>query len=470
MAPTTSHAFGDDALAQHDATALAALVRDKECSPAEIAAAAVARARAVDPTLRAVAVDGYDDALASSTRPLTGPFAGVPTFIKDMIDVQGMPTRYGSQAFAAALPASRTDPLAAQMLQMGMLCLGKSTMPEFGLTPSTEFPHRAPTRNPWNLDHSAGGSSGGAAALVAAGVVPIAHTADGGGSTRIPAACCGLVGLKPSRGRLLASASTAHQIIGIVADGVTTRSVRDTALYYTEAEKRYRNPRLPPIGTVDRPLGRPLRIAAVTTTQGRGRLDAATQREFDATVALLTSLGHRVTPRAAPLHPRFAEDFILYWSMLAFGITVAGKYALGPAFDRAGLTDLTFGLADRFKRDAIKAPGAIVRLRRAAREFAEGFAEFDVVLTPTLGQLPPPLGFLGMDLPYEVAFPRVEEWVCFTPYANVTGAPSLSLPLGHDADTNLPVGMLFGAHHGHDRLLLQLGLQLEEAQPFRTLA
>ncbi|MBL4683683.1 MAG: amidase [Nannocystaceae bacterium] len=470
MTVTTTHAFTDDALANHDAVALAALVRDGTLSAHEVATAAVARARAADATLNAVVLDVYDAAIARSAASCSGPFAGVPTFIKDMIDVEGLPTRFGSEAFRAAAPAKRTDPLAAQMFEMGMLCLGKSTMPEIGLVPSTEFPGREPTRNPWNLERTAGGSSGGAAALVAAGVVPIAHTADGGGSTRIPAACCGLVGMKPTRGRLIPSANTGKQIVSIVVDGVVTRSVRDTALYYAEAEKRHRNPALKPIGNVDRPLDRPLRIATMTSLAGRGRLDEATQREFDATVVLLESLGHTLVPFEPAIDERLAEDFIVYWSLMAFAVTRGGKYTLGPSFERNQLTDVTRGLARRFKRNIAKAPGAIYRLRKSAAIHAKAFADFDVVLTPTLAQFSPPLGYLGMDLPYEVSFPRVEEWVCFTPYANAAGTPSLSLPLGHDEETNLPVGMLFGGHHGDERLLLELALQLEQAQPWRTLA
>lgn len=469
MPATTTHAFRDDALADHDAVALAALVRKGELRAVEVAEAAIERARMVE-SLNAVEVDVYEQALARAARTSSGAFAGVPTFIKDMIPVQGLPTRFGSNALRAARAARSDDPLAAQMFEMGMVCLGKSTMPEFGLLPSTEFPGREPTRNPWNLERTAGGSSGGAAALVAAGVVPIAHTADGGGSTRIPAACCGLVGLKPSRGRLIPSASTAYQLVGIVADGVATRTVRDTALYYAEAEKRYRNPRLRPIGMVDRPVERRLKIAAVTSTMGRGELDAATRRVFDETVALLESLGHTVVPFDPPIDPRFPEDFIVYWSAMAFALAKAGKYLVGRPFERDQLTDVTHGLARRFRRTFAKAPGALYRLRKAAADFTEGFAAFDIALTPTLGHIPPPLGYLGMDLPYDVAFPRVEEWVCFTPYANATGAPSLNLPLGHDEDSNLPVGMLFTGHHGDERLLLELALEIEDAQPWRTLA
>ena len=224
------HGFADDVLADLDGVAIAGLIKSKQVSSAEVVAASVARAKKVDPTLRAVVTDLYDSGLTTAnTPPSTGYFAGVPTFFKDMTLVKGVKTYFGSEAFANTKPATKTDPIAQQILAQGFINLGTSAMPEFGFTCSTEFPSLNDTRNPWNIGHSAGGSSGGAAALVAAGVVPIAHSADGGGSTRIPAACCGLVGLKPSRGRLLRSSIFNTQVVDIAIDGVITRSVRETA-------------------------------------------------------------------------------------------------------------------------------------------------------------------------------------------------------------------------------------------------
>ncbi len=422
----------------------------------------------MEPLIGAIVVDCFDQAIDRSATPLTGALAGVPTFIKDMTDVAGMPTRFGSEALYKSAAAKRTHRIAQQLFDMGMVCLGKSTMPEFGFTPSTEFPHREPTRNPWNLDHTAGGSSGGSAALVAAGIVPIANAADGGGSIRIPAACCGLVGLKPSRGRLPASQS-AEPFVGIVTDGVVTRSVRDTALFMAEAERLDPNPKLMPIGHVDRPLDRPLRIGAIIDPPTDAVVDDVVRREFDALVKLLESLGHQVEPMGLPVDEQFAEDFIAFWSMLAWLVKFTSKRLIDSTFDKSRLTGVTRGLARQTRGRIHKLPGAIFRLRRSAATYAALFADRDVIVSPTVGQLPPPLGHLGMDLPFEVLFPRVREWACFSPYANATGGPSVSLPLGRDDQTNLPVGMMFGAGVGQERLLLELALQLEQAAPFRQL-
>ena len=467
----TAHAFGDD-LAALDAVATGTAVRAGEVSAEEVVRAAIARARAVDPVIGAVACDDYERAAHRARAVHVGVFAGVPTFIKDMTDVAGLPTRNGSAAFARARPAATTFGIAQQLFDMGAVGLGKSTLPEFGFTPSTEFPDDEPTRNPWNLHRSAGGSSGGAAALVAAGVVPIAHGQDGGGSIRLPASCNGLVGLKSSRGRLLPDPHDRLLPVKLVVDGVLTRTVRDTAAYFAEAERRYRSPHLPPLGDVTRPVGRRLRVGALIDSPSGVAVDAPTRVAFDDTVALLEELGHDVVPVTAPVDDTFAEDFIHYWSMLAWSVSIAGKLLFDRSFDKRKLTLLTLGLADRFRSKIATTPGVIARLRRSGVAYQAQFDELglDVVLSPTLVHLPPELGHLGTHLHFDVLFPRVEQWVGFTPLANATGAPSISLPLGHDDDTNLPIGMMASAPMGHDGLLLQLALELEAARPFRSLA
>jgi amidase len=469
-APRSIHAF-DDELARLDAVATADLVRSGELQPREVIESAIERVRTLEPHLNAVEAADFERALdaAESVAPVV-PFAAVPTFIKDMVDVAGLPTRWGTRALDEAGPKKKTEPLAAQMFDMGMISLGKSTMPEIGFAPSTEFPHREPTRNPWNLDRSAGGSSGGAAALVAAGAVPIAHAADGGGSIRIPAVVCGLVGLKPSRGRLVPPPGPNLEPVQTTVHGVVTRSVRDTALYYAEAEKRYRNPRLKPVGRVMTPLRRRLRIGAFTESPGGHPTDVATRHAFDATIALLEELGHRVEPMAAPVDAGFAEDFVLLYGLYGYVVSRHGGRLFDPAFDGTKLTDLTRGLAEQFRRNLRKAPGAILRLRRSPRRYAEIFRDCDVVLTPTLSHLTPRLGHLGLDLPFETLFPRILEWLGFTPLANATGAPAISLPLGFDVATNLPIGMMFSAALGDEALLLELALELEDARPWPALA
>ena len=467
---TTAQTF-DDELARLDATATADAVQRGELSPSEVVGAAIARARRVDPVLRAVACEDFDRAAArAASAPRVGTFASVPTFIKDMTDVAGLPTRNGSAAFAGAAPATKTFSIAQQMFDMGMICLGKSSLPEFGFTPSTEFPDSDPTRNPWNTDRSAGGSSGGAAVLVASGVVPIAHGQDGGGSIRIPAACSGLVGLTPSRGRLVSDPHDRLLPVQIVTDGVLTRTVRDTARYYLEAEWRHRPKHLRPMGDLTRPVDRRLRIAALAESPVAADVDAPTRQTFEETIALLEDLGHTVEPIAPPVDASFAEDFIHYWSMLAFATHYAGKVLFDKSFDKAGLTMLTEGLSARFRSNVGRTPGAIARLRRSNATIQAKLDGYDVVLSPTLAHLPPEIGHLGTHLPFDELFPRVEQWVGFTPLANATGMPAISLPLGHDAATNLPVAMMFGAPLGHDGLLVQLALQLEAARPFPSLA
>lgn len=464
------HTFTNDVLAKHDAVELARMVRAREVTAVELIDAAIARAAAAGP-LAAIVLESFErardeaartDAMIERGATLPGAFAGVPTFIKDQIDVIGLPTRYGSDAHAEARPAVRNDPITEQLLGMGLISLGKSTLPEYGLVPSTEFPRGEPTRNPWNFERTPGGSSGGAAALVAAGVVPIAHTADGGGSTRVPAACCGLVGLKPSRGRLPDSGMQ-DPFVKITVDGVVTRSVRDTALFYAEAERLHRPRGLPPIGHVHRPLDRRLRIAAVVESPLGTPLDAPTREALQATLDRLAELGHQVEIMRPPISDQFAADFLCFWAMLAGLIALTSRHRKDPRFDRARLARFTRDLGQHALRSSAKLPGVIQRLRRSAIDAERTFAGIDVIISPTIGHVAPPLGHLNIDQSFEDLYPKLFEWVCFTPWANAAGLPSLSLPLGFDDATGLPVGVLATAPFGHERLLLELGLQLEQA-------
>lgn len=475
---TVAHAFTDE-LSRLDAVATAEKVRAKEVSVEEVVAAAVERVKAINPDLNAVACEDYDraitaarraDATGSAHAPDAGEFTGVPTFIKDMNDVAGLPTRNGSAAFANVAPAKTTSGIAQQLFDMGTIGLGKSTLPEFGFVPSTEFPDGTATHNPWNTGHTPGGSSGGAGALVAAGIVPIAHSQDGGGSIRIPAACNGLVGHKPTHGRLLPDPHGRLLPLNVVADGVLTRTVRDTCAYYQAADAAYRKKSLKPLGNLTRPLNGPLRIGTLLDTVTGAVVDDATRRTFDQTVALLEGLGHQVEPLEAPFDIQFAEDFIQYWSMLAWFVYYGGKALYDTTYDRSKMTTLSEGLAKQFAGAWKTTPGAIRRLRKARQQFELATARCDVMLSPTMTTLPPALGHLSVSVPFDTLFPRVEDWVGYTPLANATGAPAITLPLGHDADTNLPVGMMFSGHFGDDGLLLRLALQLEAAQPFPTLA
>lgn len=473
--PQSCHVFCNDALGRDDATTLAERIRNRDISITELTRAAIARAQAAQPLIHGVAAANYerairaaselDTAAKASSQPL---FRGIPTFIKDNTNVAGLATRHGSLAVPEAIAAD-TSPFARQMLAQGFLCLGKSTLPEFGFNASTEPANEPATRNPWNLAYSCGASSGGSAALVAAGVVPIAHANDGGGSIRIPAACCGLVGLKPTRGRLIDNEAAASLPLNIISEGVVTRSVRDTANFFDQAETYYRNPKLPLVGRIEGPSGRPLRIGLVLDSINGHKTDDITRQTVEETALRLERLGHRIEPVPVPVHGAFPEDFALYWALLAFGIKSNGKKLLHPAFDKRRTDGLTNGLDRMFRRQFWRLPAAIWRLKRSWHDYAHAMAGFDAVLTPVLGHTTPTLGHLSPDVPFDTLFERLRQYVSFTPLANATGAPAISLPMAHTPD-RLPVSVQFMGRHGGERTLLDIAFTLEASQPWPLLS
>ncbi len=458
----TVHAFTDDVLADHDATALADLIRRGEISAREAVEAAIRRARALDPHLNAVELPLYEEALQAAHRVGSGPFAGVPTFIKDNTDLAGHPTLQGSRAVPPR-PAARDGAFARQFLAQGFIPIGKSRMPEFGLNASTEFQGLSPSRNPWHLDFSTGASSGGSAALVAAGVTPIAHANDGGGSIRIPAACCGLIGLKPSRGRFIDAEAVSKLPVNIVGEGVVTRSVRDTARFFMGAEQYFRNPALAPIGRVEGPGARRLRIGIVYDSLNNERTDDITRAAVADTARLLESLGHDVREVPLTLPDTFAEDFAIYWGMLSFLLTHLGKSLMGADFDKRQLDNLTVGLAGHYRKNLAKTPGVLWRLRRFPAVYDAQFHDVDVFLSPVLSHVTPPLGYLSPELPFEELFPRLLRYVSFTPLNNAAGGPGLTLPMGRTPQ-GLPVGVHFSAAIGDERTLLELAYEIEAAR------
>jgi len=347
--------------------------------------------------------------------------------------------------------------------------LGKTKLPEFGLTATTEYSKAEPAHNPWNIGHSTGGSSGGSAALVAAGVVPIAHANDGGGSIRIPAACCGLVGLKPSRGRLAMNEMAKSLPINIVSDGIVSRSVRDTAAFFALAEEHYKNPTLPPLGHITTPGRKRLKIGMFTQKISGDETDTACVEAVHKAAALCEELGHEVQEIKVPISSQFADDFLLYWGMLAASISHLGKLAVDRHMDTGNLEPLTHGLAKHFTRNLLKFPFALRRLYQFEAQYATAFADLDVLLSPTLGQPAPPLGYLALDLPFEQARERLVNFASFTAAQNVAGAPAISLPMHHTAE-GIPVGVHFAAAMGHEFRLIELALEIEQAQPFKMLA
>ncbi|MEU9037885.1 amidase [Streptomyces sp. NPDC048352] len=458
---TRVHAFRDDALGEHDAVGLAAAIRRREVSAAEAARAAQERVRAVEARLNAV--QWHVDAPAPDPAA-AGAFAGVPTFVKDNTDYRGLPTGHGSAAFRPRA-ARRHAPFARQFLSSGVTVLGKTRLPEFGFSPSTEYEGAEPVRNPWHTGHSAGGSSGGSAALVAAGAVPVAHANDGGGSIRIPAACCGLVGLKPTRGRLVANAQSRQLPLDLVCDGIVSRSVRDAAAFLAAAETYWRNPKLPPLGLAEGPSGQRLRIGFLLDSPNGVRSDTATRAAVTQTVTALQRLGHTVEPVEMAIDPGFTDDFLTYWGMLSFLLGATGR-TLGADFDRRRMDSLSRGLRETYLENWQRTPGVLRRLKRTREAYAAAFRGLDLVLSPVLAHTTPPVGHLSPAVPYPTLIERILAYVAFTPVDNVVGTPSLSLPSATATREGLPVGVMFSARPGAERTLLEIAFQLEAEHPF----
>jgi amidase len=388
-----------------------------------------------------------------------GGFAGVPTLIKNNTDIAGLPTLHGSSAVPAR-PTVADAPFTALVRAAGLLPIATSTLPEFGLTATTEFVVAPPTANPWNTNYSSGGSSGGSAALVAAGVVPMAHANDGGGSIRIPAACCGLVGLKASRGRLPPFPMADSLPIDLVSDGVVTRTVGDTAAFIAEAEQRYAAPGLPAVGRVSGPAEHRLRIGLWQEHPLGDTLDADVARVVGEVAECCRALGHEVHSLPAIIDDQMADDFFLYWSRMAAACQYLGRFVFGRGYDRAGLSPLTRQLSRHYLRNIWHSPSAIRRLRQFAVHYCGLFDRCDLILSPVLASPPVKLGYLSPALDLEVAMERLRHYTPFTPPQNIAGTPAISLPLGTSAQ-GLPIGVQFASAMGDERSLLEIAFELE---------
>lgn len=464
--PVTVHAFGDDALGADDATGLAERLRAGEVSAVEVLEATIARVERVNPRLNGIAYRDFERARERAERLVKprGAFGGVPALAKENIHIKGMPMTMGSKALPASLQPRDGD-FTRQLLDTGLILLGTTTMPAFGWTASTERMGDDVTRNPWNTAYSAGGSSGGSAALVASGAVPIAHGNDGGGSIRIPAAVCGLVGLKPTRGRLRADPTTESMPVKIVADGVLARSVRDVARFFEAAELTYRNPALAPIGSVEEAPARRLRIGVMIDSPLAPASDASTRAAVERSAEHLAGLGHEVVEHSPRVPRTLKRDFEDYWSLLALGIVAGGRRMFGDDFDPEALDPLTIGLSRQAMRRVAKMPLVIARLRASSRTYEKSFGDVDVLLSPVLCHSTPHIGHLSADLSFEHHFERLVAYAGFTPLHNASGAPAISVPGGQTED-GLPVGVMFSSRRGDERRLLEIAYEMEESAPF----
>jgi amidase len=429
-----------------DAVETAQRIRRGDVTASEVLEAAIARAENAS-HLGAVVASAYDRARAELARLPAGPFTGVPTFVKDLAQVRGLATAWGS-AGSGAFVSRRSDPFARRFARTGVVVLGKSATPELGLTATTEPLFAPPTRNPRDPSRSAGGSSGGAGALVAAGVVPIAHGSDGGGSIRIPASCCGVIGFKPSRGRLDMKGSRLLPV-NVACDGVLTRTLRDTIVFHQAVAGLE--------AVADAPA-RPLRIGVFSDAPGGIPVDREVRAVVAETAKRCAALGHEVSELRCPFDASVVEDFLAYWGFVAWAQVRGARVAMHRGFDRAQIEPWTAGLVRSFTANRRATFAAIRRLRGFGRRYAAAIERCDVLLSPTLAQLAPPLGHLATDH-YETHLERLRAYAAFTPIANAAGAPAISLPLGATA-TGLPIGVHLSARRGADRTLLELAQTL----------
>jgi len=453
-----------ESLADLDGVATAAAIRSGQLGAGEVIEAAIARSRLLEPRLNAIVSESFDRAREAAGQPLSGPFAGVPTYVKDLLDVRGLPTRNGSRASSPA-PTSAQAPYMDALDRAGLVTLGKSSTPEWALTGSTEPLLHGPTRNPWNLDYTPGGSSGGAAALVAARVVPVANATDGGGSIRVPASCCGVFGLKPSRGRNPATGRPVGPVDISVAHAVSI-SVRDSAQWLEVTERRDAEAPHPPVGRVEGPAGRRLRIALDLEPLLGGSVDPEVDAAIEDTARRCEALGHRVEMAPLPLAKReFTDAFMLYWSSGAWAVTEGLAERLGRPPTEAELEPWTLGLAARYRERRNELDAAVATLRASVAVYEKFFEAWDVLLTPVMTRLPPRIGELAPDLPFEIHYERASTLVGFTPVQNATGAPGMSVPL-HWSKAGLSIGSHFAARAGDERTLLELAYELEAAHPW----
>jgi amidase len=470
-----------DDLATLDAVAQAELVRRGRASPLELVDAAIARIEKVNPQLNAVIIPLFEKARQQAATELPdGPFRGVPFLLKDLDALSAGDSYHGGTQFLRDLRwvADHDTYLVAKLRAAGFVIVGKTNTPELGLNVTTEPKSYGASRNPWNTAHSTGGSSGGSAAAVASGMVPAAHASDGGGSIRIPASECGLVGLKPSRGRVSLGPDYGELWHGLVISHAVTRSVRDSAAILDAIAGAMPGdpyiappPQRPFLAEVGAPAGQ-LRIGVMPRAPGGGQLHPDCAAAARDTARLLESLGHRVEesyPAAFDeIHENTAHFSTLLMSWVAATLDELGEQTgttVGPgAVEGLTWTFATMGRGITAAQYIQTVDWLHAFTRRMASWWEDGF---DVLLTPTLAGPPPRLGELvpPADNPL-AASEKAFALIPFTAQFNITGQPAMSLPLYWNRD-GLPIGVQLIAAYGREDMLFRLAAQLEQARPWR---
>ncbi len=460
---------------QHDGLGLAELVRRREVTAAEVLDAALAVAEEKNPAINAIVGRFEERARAAIAAELpVGPFTGVPYLLKDLgVLLTGTRTSYGSRLFADFV-ADHDSEISARLGRAGLVIFGKTNTPELGLCPSTEPRLFGPTRNPWALGHSAGGSSGGAAAAVAAGIVPMAHATDGGGSIRIPASCCGLFGLKPTRARNPMGPDAGEGWSGASVGHAVTRSVRDSAALLDatagpDVGDPYWAP--PPAGPFLAEVGREpgrLRIALATRAWNGKPVHPECTAAARAAARLCERLGHQVEETS----PAVEADALAWASRVIVGANVRAQIetraaALGRELSAADVEPATWARAvDGHTQRAADYARAVQVVHRTGRVVARFFQQHDALLSPTMCQPPYPLGVLDMtSSPEAVYMDAVLSSIGFTSLFNSAGNPAMSVPLAWTS-AGLPLGVQFAARFGDEATLFRLAAQLEAAEPW----
>ena len=461
--------------ADYDGLGLAELVNKGEVTPIEVLDAAIERIERHNPKLNAVVFKAFDEARAAAAGVLPdGPFKGVPFLIKDLgVRVKGWP-RTSASRFASVAADAEDSVLTERYRAAGLVLAGKTNTPEFGIPGVTTSALLGPCRNPWNTDHISGGSSGGAASAVAAGMAPMAHASDGLGSIRIPAACCGLVGLKTTRDRNPNGVHDTDRVMGFSVDHVVTRTVRDSAAMLDatgapQPASPYAAPKQdgPFLAEVSNSPGK-LRIAWSGETPAGDPLDPDVVATLQRTAETLKALGHDVREEGLGIDYR-----ALY---RAQGIVSAANFAAGmkrwveikgrePGDDIEGLARRLYEAGKAMS--GAEAFWGFQELRLRTREVLRRFESFDIYLCPVMCTPPPRVDFLDTLMEDLKEFDRRQRVTFgFTPPFNMTGQPSLSLPLGQSRE-KLPIGMMFTARYGDEATLFRLAGQLEKEMPWK---
>lgn len=445
--------------------AQAELVARGSLTAADLLDACERRIAALNPLLHAAVTVDFARARARAASPASGPLFGVPFLFKDLVAYPGMRCSMGARLFAAHVPAEGS-PFTDRVDASGLLTIGKTATSEIGLLGSTETLLEGATHNPWDLSRSSAGSSGGAAAAVASGMVPLAHANDGGGSIRIPASVCGLFGMKPSRGRTVPTTAASSDFGDLVSEGCISRTVRDSARFLSIVE--HRGGDLPPLGDVRGPSARRLRIAAWTQTLRGAEPEPAVRVAFEEAVALCRALGHTVELVEPPaIDGRALGDaFFAVAGEAIARLCEMMQGLLGRPVGAGDLEPFTRALAD----DVRAHPGAVEAARAAfaaaTAAYVAIFDRYDLVLTPTLAAAPWRLGWLSPVLDRAELVARTEQAVGYTPIHNIAGLPAMSVPL-HWSPEELPIGTCFAARRGAEDVLFALAYELEQARPWR---